>query len=149
MSTSPYHRVDYTYPAQQNQNFAASAPPTYEAAAYPQQGQPMQGQPVYPQQGQPMQGQPVIMVAQPQPIVLASPVYLPPAPCLVVCPNCHQTVTTRVVQRSGILVWASCAVLAVLGCFLCCLIPFCIPELKDTEHFCPNCNAVLGGRNSL
>ena len=124
----------YGYPAQQGGGYPASqAPPNYGAAAY----------------GQPAQA--VVITSAPPPLVMTmSAPYLPPHPCMMTCPNCRHQITTRVVQRDGLLVWASCAALAFVGCiFGCCLIPFCIPAMKDTDHFCPNCNVLLGSRASL
>jgi lipopolysaccharide-induced tumor necrosis factor-alpha factor len=31
----------------------------------------------------------------------------------------------------------------------CCLIPLCINSLKDVEHYCPNCNALIGRRDRV
>ncbi|CAF1036392.1 unnamed protein product [Rotaria sordida] len=66
------------------------------------------------------------------------------------CPNCHQTIVTRVERSNGILVWLICGILILVGCWLgCCLVPFCIDELKDTTHYCPNCGIMLGKNKKL
>ena len=130
-SSAPYH--SYQSPQQQGGYAPGQAPPSYATAAYAQPAQP------------------VVVASAPPPLVMTmSAPYLPPHPCMMTCPNCRQQITTRVVQRDGLLVWASCAALAFVGCiFGCCLIPFCVPEMKDTDHFCPNCNVLLGSRSTL
>ncbi|CAF1229344.1 unnamed protein product [Didymodactylos carnosus] len=61
------------------------------------------------------------------------------------CGNCHASIITRTERTAGILTWLICGGLALFGCWLgCCLIPFCIGELQDTQHFCPNCAALIG-----
>ncbi|CAF1057893.1 unnamed protein product [Adineta ricciae] len=61
------------------------------------------------------------------------------------CPNCEQSILTHVEESSGLFAWLACLVLVSLGCWLgCCLIPFCIKELKTKVHYCPNCRAELG-----
>ncbi|UJR22428.1 hypothetical protein I4U23_025488 [Adineta vaga] len=61
------------------------------------------------------------------------------------CPNCHSLIITRVEQSSGLLAWLLCLFLVIFGCWLgCCLIPFCISDLQNIQHYCPNCNAFIG-----
>mmetsp|Transcript_23104 Transcript_23104/g.91646 ORF Transcript_23104/g.91646 Transcript_23104/m.91646 type:complete len:162 (+) Transcript_23104:176-661(+) len=80
-------------------------------------------------------GQPVAVIVQP---FRAFPVQ-------TVCRSCHRTVVTRTSKETGLAVWGSCCVLCLAGCWLgCCLIPFCVEDLKDTTHTCPECGTLLG-----
>lgn len=36
-----------------------------------------------------------------------------------------------------------CLGLALLGCYPCCIIPFCIPDCKTAVHVCPRCRNVI------
>ena len=52
-------------------------------------------------------------------------------PVQCTCPQCHQTIVTRVERKSGLLPWLICGGIAFFGgIFGCCLIPFCIDGLK-------------------
>jgi lipopolysaccharide-induced tumor necrosis factor-alpha factor len=52
------------------------------------------------------------------------------------CPYCHQSIATRAEKDSGVAVWLSATVICVLGCFCgCCLIPFCLDDLKVWNIF--------------
>ena len=61
------------------------------------------------------------------------------------CPFCRTTAPTRVQYERGVLTWASCAAISLLGgnCG-CCLIPFFVDEFKDSYHYCQVCNSLLG-----
>uniref|UniRef100_A0A914DYP4 LITAF domain-containing protein n=1 Tax=Acrobeloides nanus TaxID=290746 RepID=A0A914DYP4_9BILA len=61
------------------------------------------------------------------------------------CPHCHQQVVTRVKYNPGLLTWLLVGGCIVFGFWLgCCLIPLCIDDCQDVEHFCPNCKSYLG-----
>ncbi|CAF4461668.1 unnamed protein product [Rotaria magnacalcarata] len=87
----------------------------------------------------------------PPPMSMTQPVYIG-APIAIVgdypmqctCSQCRRQIVTRTEKKSGLLVWISCGVLFVFGFWVCCFIPFCIDACKDTEHYCPSCNAMLG-----
>ncbi|XP_047222634.1 lipopolysaccharide-induced tumor necrosis factor-alpha factor homolog [Girardinichthys multiradiatus] len=100
----------------------------------------------YPQPGQ----QVVMQFVGPQ-----GPVVQPVNPVLVVqrtptdvpgqmhCPYCQNTVVTKTEYQIGTLTWIIFGVLLVVGCWPCCLIPFCATSCQDVQHSCPSCNNVL------
>jgi lipopolysaccharide-induced tumor necrosis factor-alpha factor len=62
-----------------------------------------------------------------------------------ICAKCHSTIETHVKRKSGLLVWLVCLISILFGCwFGCCLIPFCIPDIQNAEHYCPNCKTLIG-----
>ena len=68
-----------------------------------------------------------------------------PDPIRVTCGNCSQVVVTNTGSSPGLLTWILSGSLLALGCWLgCCLIPCCIRECQDVDHFCPNCQKLLG-----
>ena len=71
-------------------------------------------------------------------------------PQTATCPFCRSTGATRVDYQRGLLTWASCFGITLLGgnCG-CCLIPFFISEFKDAYHHCQVCNSLLGIRKPL
>ncbi|XP_028843640.1 lipopolysaccharide-induced tumor necrosis factor-alpha factor homolog [Denticeps clupeoides] len=59
------------------------------------------------------------------------------------CPRCNELVLTVPIPQSGLLTWLVCGGLCIVGCWPCCLIPFCVDSCKDVHHHCPKCNGVL------
>eukprot|EP00063_Salmo_salar_P010736 XP_013985571.1 PREDICTED: lipopolysaccharide-induced tumor necrosis factor-alpha factor homolog isoform X3 [Salmo salar] len=53
------------------------------------------------------------------------------SPVQMTCPNCHQTMVTKVDFSSGVLTYLFCG-----GLFFC--------GLKDAKHTCPSCKTILG-----
>ena len=128
-------------PEGESQSIQGGPPPP------PQYGQPNPPYPGYPQgppQGYP--GQP-----QMQQPTTANVIYVQSHemrfnkyPAQIQCPSCHNAVTTQVTPVNGLLTWLACGGACLFGCWLgCCLIPFCIDDLKDFEHRCPNCHSVV------
>lgn len=61
------------------------------------------------------------------------------------CPNCNRMIVTQLSYKAGILTWLSCGGLFLLGCVLgCCFIPFFVDALRDVDHYCPKCKALVG-----
>ncbi|UJR26659.1 hypothetical protein I4U23_007976 [Adineta vaga] len=61
------------------------------------------------------------------------------------CSNCQSSIVTLVQQTPGLSVWLLCLLTIIIGCWLgCCLIPFCIRGIQNTQHYCPNCKALIG-----
>ena len=92
-----------------------------------------------PPQQQAMAAHPVQLVQQPPPtlLIIGGPQGIwPHYPVTTVCPHCGSHVTTSTRKTSGALAWLACGGLALAGCiFGCCLIPFCIDGMLDTEHW--------------
>ncbi|KFQ22306.1 PREDICTED: lipopolysaccharide-induced tumor necrosis factor-alpha factor [Merops nubicus] len=95
-------------------------------------------------------GQPVL-VSNPVTVqYVQHPVVFHDRPVQMCCPSCNQMIVTRLSYDSGALTWLSCGGLFLLGCVAgCCLIPFCIDALKDVDHTCPKCNALIGSYKRL
>lgn len=119
--------------------------------AYPP-GQPM-AHPGYVQPGMPhappgtyVAGQPIAVqpgVAITQPVVVVNQQFRQ-SPVNTVCPHCSQNIITSTTAEPGGLTWLLCAGICLFGFWLgCCLIPFCIPDLQDIRHSCPNCKNTL------
>ena len=53
--------------------------------------------------------------------------------------------TVTQVGDTGMFGLIAAGVICLVGCiFGCCLIPFCMDDLKKVIHKCPNCNNILG-----
>ncbi|XP_011444612.3 LITAF domain-containing protein-like [Crassostrea angulata] len=66
-------------------------------------------------------------------------------PVAMKCHYCQASITTSTNYEAGALTWVACFVIAFIGCWCgCCFIPFCLNDLKDVTHNCPNCRQTLG-----
>ena len=111
---------------------------------YPAQGGPVPGQPVTPvvQPNQPIYQPPIVNQQQPV-VVYQQPPKLKTTPVSLVCPHCHNQITTLVETHFNC-----------LNCCLCCycLLLWLIVELAndkdlnctDATHKCPSCGSVIG-----
>ena len=71
-------------------------------------------------------------------------------PVQCTCPHCNAVIVSRIERKTGLLVWVIFGILLLFGCWLgCCLIPFCVSDLKDVEHYCPQCQMLIGERRKL
>ncbi|XP_047222614.1 cell death-inducing p53-target protein 1 homolog [Girardinichthys multiradiatus] len=119
--------------AQQYPQPVAQQYPQLVAQQYPQPGQ----QPVMQFVGP--QG-PVVQSVNPVLVVQRTPT---DAPGQMHCPHCQNTVVTKTEYQIGMLTWIISGVLFFVGCWPCCLIPFCATSCQDVQHSCPSCNNVL------
>jgi len=118
--------------------------------AYPQQPGSYPHQPgAYPQQP----GPPPLLTAQPtmqgsyvaQTIIVGPGMVFGAYPVTMCCPGCQAQIVTQTNNRAGLLAWLICGGLVLIGCWAgCCLIPFCIAECQDIDHYCPNCKRMVG-----
>ena len=111
--------------------------------------QPMQQQPMMQQQPQMMQ-QPMMVVQAPgpKPAPFSSGAW-PTEPVQISCPNCGKDCVTKCEGSINMMAWILCIVLCCVGCNLgCCLIPFCLDSCKNFKHTCPQCNNVVGYKQS-
>jgi len=67
------------------------------------------------------------------------------APTNCICPKCQQNIVTQVSYETGSAAWILFGIICLLGgwVFCLCLIPFCINDLKDVHHTCPNCKHLI------
>ncbi|KAK3095108.1 hypothetical protein FSP39_010410 [Pinctada imbricata] len=65
-------------------------------------------------------------------------------PVPMTCTQCGASVVTATEYETGMLTWMIAGMLCLLGCWPCCLIPFCVDGCKDVIHSCPNCKTRLG-----
>eukprot|EP00009_Paramoeba_aestuarina_P005152 CAMPEP_0201521106 /NCGR_PEP_ID=MMETSP0161_2-20130828/14202_1 /ASSEMBLY_ACC=CAM_ASM_000251 /TAXON_ID=180227 /ORGANISM="Neoparamoeba aestuarina, Strain SoJaBio B1-5/56/2" /LENGTH=193 /DNA_ID=CAMNT_0047919681 /DNA_START=42 /DNA_END=623 /DNA_ORIENTATION=+ len=71
-------------------------------------------------------------------------------PTNIQCPFCQQTGFTRPEYHAGLFTWLWCCGIAFFGGILgCCLIPFCINDLKDADHFCGSCGKFVGSYKAI
>jgi len=84
-------------------------------------------------------------------VIVAGPGFgFGPHPVNTQCPNCHAQILTETRAQSGTLTWLICLCCVFFGfIFGCCLIPFCVDDLQDVEHRCPQCKQFLGSYRRL
>lgn len=121
----------------------------------PPEGQyppPTQGYPAPPPGQQPGYAPPPAGYPPPQgqTTVVAQPVAVVAVPCIrespvrVSCPSCRADVMTATTFETGTMTWLLVGILCIIGCWPCCLIPFCVDGCKDVIHTCPNCQTQVG-----
>jgi lipopolysaccharide-induced tumor necrosis factor-alpha factor len=97
---------------------------------------------------EPPKGSPAMATASPNAAPLDS---LGDEPRQILCPECGYVGASQVKHKVGGATILSIAGLFFLGCtvFGCCLLPLCIPGLKDAEHRCPRCHTELATYSRL
>ncbi|CAI2177600.1 13203_t:CDS:2 [Funneliformis geosporum] len=71
-------------------------------------------------------------------------------PVVTTCPHCRQVVLSSVRFEIGGCTWLTSFALFFLGFGGgCCLIPFCITDMKDSYHSCPNCGKIMAKYSRL
>lgn len=116
------------------------------------QQQPGMMQPAYGMPPQPMAMAPVNMGVQQAEKDLADLKKLKSEtyPANVLCPMCEKRGITETTKHTSMVQYATCLGLFSIGLAGgCCLIPFCVPSMKDTVHKCGSCKAVLGRQSCL
>ena len=95
-----------------------------------------------------MPQQQTVYLAAPSPTMSSGPMMgmMPDSSCPCRCPNCGRQIVTRVNNKVGSRTWLwALAILILLPGFCC--IPFLVPSCLDQEHFCPQCNTLVGTRS--
>ncbi|XP_063696079.1 lipopolysaccharide-induced tumor necrosis factor-alpha factor homolog [Culicoides brevitarsis] len=137
------------------QDFTHNPPPysTIGAQPYPhpQQGYPQPSSNPYPNMGwnPPPTQQPMPQAGQ---VIITSPIVVQPvrvmptgaSPFVTVCPNCQQQITTRTDSETSIAQHLWAMGLCIIGCWPCCLIPYCMKDCQNTTHYCSNCGQFIG-----
>lgn len=65
-------------------------------------------------------------------------------PVQITCPNCLATTFTETKPIPGLLTYLLSGALFLVGCWICCLVPCCMPDCLDIEHRCSNCKQLIG-----
>ena len=66
------------------------------------------------------------------------------------CPLCKQQTVTQVHYENGSATWIGCLGLALCGCWLgCCVIPFCVDDMKDVHHTCSACQQICAVKTKM
>jgi len=85
-----------------------------------------------------------------QPLLYTSSIVWTEYPQQYVCPYCHYYGFTETSKKIGAATWLTFSGCLLFGCwFGCCLIPFCLDDLKDTIHRCANCHRMVGYKTSI
>jgi len=121
-------------------------PPPYEAMGKQPQPDPM----VYPAQNQGayqsyQQGPTHVVMTQPVTVLQM----FRESPLRVTCQFCHADVVTSIYYENGTLVWLACFFIFLFFPLGCCLIPFCMDNMKDVVHRCPSCHQQVGRYNRM
>ncbi|XP_032672215.1 lipopolysaccharide-induced tumor necrosis factor-alpha factor homolog isoform X2 [Odontomachus brunneus] len=85
------------------------------------------------------------LAASMEPFITLSPrSSWPRVPTATICPRCAAFVITAVVVRRSTYSHLTALTLFLLGCWPCCMIPYCIDSCNSMDHYCPLCHAHLG-----
>ncbi|EDW09062.1 lipopolysaccharide-induced tumor necrosis factor-alpha factor homolog [Drosophila mojavensis] len=67
-----------------------------------------------------------------------------PEPSSLICPNCHQQVTTRTEPKATTKTHLLALILSALCLWPCAIALYCTKCARSTDHFCPSCNNYVG-----
>ncbi|CAO1323454.1 unnamed protein product [Diamesa serratosioi] len=81
---------------------------------------------------------------QPTVIIQQSAVAVGPDSTRTTCPSCHATIATRVEHEASSKTHIIAGLLCLFICWPCVCLPYCMDSCRNTNHYCPNCNAFLG-----
>ncbi|CAG8544159.1 10561_t:CDS:2 [Paraglomus brasilianum] len=71
-------------------------------------------------------------------------------PVVTTCPQCQRVVLSHTRYRNGSATWLASFALMCFGLNGgCCLIPFCLNDLKNVIHECPNCGRIMAEYSRL
>ncbi|KAJ8684029.1 hypothetical protein QAD02_019821 [Eretmocerus hayati] len=70
-----------------------------------------------------------------------------PRSTAAVCPRCATLVFTIVEVHQATVTHVAAFTLFIMGCWPCCLLPYCIDSCKTSHHYCPFCRSYLGTYN--
>mmetsp|Transcript_5108 Transcript_5108/g.5558 ORF Transcript_5108/g.5558 Transcript_5108/m.5558 type:complete len:146 (-) Transcript_5108:70-507(-) len=129
-------------PPPQNQYQPQPQQPPQQHYVDPYQQPPQQQYQQPPQQQPPQQANVAVNIVAPNVVHLNS--NLGHNPVGMTCPRCEADIVTKTDKQMGIFMWLIVGILFFVGCWPCCLIPFCVASTKDTVHSCPSCHANLG-----
>ena len=121
----------------------AVVPPQAQVQYVQQPQMVAQPQMVQPQMVQPQMVQPTMVVQQP---VHQCFFALDRHPVRMECPFCRAQITTVMREEAGpsLAQWAACCGLCCIGLWPCACVPFCVSELRDVTHTCPQCQQRVG-----
>ncbi|KAL6262336.1 hypothetical protein P5V15_007427 [Pogonomyrmex californicus] len=68
----------------------------------------------------------------------------PRVPAAAICPRCTTLIITVAVARRSTITHLMALMLFLLGCWPCCVIPYCTDSCDSVDHYCPICRAHLG-----
>ena len=70
-------------------------------------------------------------------------------PRRILCQFCgHEVITSvRRTPGAGTHLWA--LLLLCIGCWPCCLVPYCVDDCQDAIHICPNCRRPVGEKRFM
>merc|ERR1712228_905479 len=117
-----------------------------------QQGYPaqQQQQQIFTQGYKPPGPNVVIVPQQQQQKIQFAPSISSRSPQQALCPRCQGLRTTRTTPVAGLGTWVVAGGICLFGCWAgCCLIPFCVDDMKDIEHRCSQCGSFLGTKKFM
>lgn len=67
----------------------------------------------------------------------------------IICPHCHESITTYCESSLSVVQTMLCILLFVFGFWCCCFIVFCIRSLSTVTHTCPHCKHIIGKKGEF